>query len=369
MRLIFVLLSPTMGMHQYTADIANRFAEQGNDVHLVTTRLVPRDRYLSKVCIHDPIFVSDKGISLQVLRFWLIFRVLRAIIRLKPDLVHFTGPHMWNPLLLNALRLAGVPTIHTLHDLHPHAGVVYGRLLYVWNEWVQRAADHLLVHGQRYRNELLDRRIDPSRVTYSPLTHLFLAHNLEKQLVESPPCIRYESWALFFARLEKYKGLDVLLEAVRLAIKENGGINIIIAGKSASAQKLLDSVPSNIEVRNRYIEDEEALDLFCRCGLVILPYIEASQSALIAAAYFFLKPVVVTQTGALPEYVEDGKTGWVIPPQNPNILKRVLQTALDDPEKLESMGKNGRKWFDSHRLEETEILQVMYNRVLQVKRG
>lgn len=369
MRLTFLLLSPTYGMHQYTADLANRFANQGNEVHLVTTSLVPRDRYAPGVHIHDPVRCSDRGFSLQGFKFWDFIRVLRSILQTNPDLVHFTGPHLWNPLLLSIFKIARVPTVHTLHDLHPHAGAVYGRLLYLWNGWVKHAANHLLVHGQRYREELLDRKVAPARVTCSPLTHLFLSYTLEQQLIESLPVLNYEPWALLFARLEKYKGLDVVFDAIRLAGEDGCSLKVILAGKSHPTYNVSkDSAPAGVEVRDRYIQDDEALDLFCRCGLVMLPYIEASQSALISAAYFFRKPVVVTCTGALPEYVEDGTTGWVIPPQDPNALRMVLESALVDPDKLALMGEAGRKWFDRQRVVETETLQVMYNSILSVKK-
>jgi starch synthase len=290
------------------------------------------------------------------------FKILRTILRLNPDLVHITGPHLWNPLLLHGLRREGIPTIHTLHDLHPHAGVVYGRLLYIWNGWVERIADHLLVHGKRYRQELIDRSIAPSRVTFTPLVFLFFTYAVQQQLFKSTPIVSYEPWALFFARIEKYKGVDVLIEAARLASKGKSGIDLVIAGKRRSAEVLSPiSIPANVKVRDRYIKDNEALDLFSRCGLVVLPYIEASQSTMVAAAYFFRKPVVVTRTGALPEYVEDGKTGWIIPPQEPKILQGVLQKALADPVKLAAMGEAGRLWFDRQRQTGIETLQIMYN--------
>ena len=55
MRICYVLLSPTFGMHQYTADLANRMAQADHQVHLVTTRHYPRDRYLPAVIPHTPV--------------------------------------------------------------------------------------------------------------------------------------------------------------------------------------------------------------------------------------------------------------------------------------------------------------------------
>ena len=115
-------------------------------------------------------------------------------------------------------------------------------------------------------------------------------------------------------------------------------------------------------MRSGLIEDDEAIDLFRRCSLVVLPYVDATQSALIAAAYFFGKPVIVTRTGALPEYVVDGETGWVIEPRNPQALAECLLNAFSDPARLAEMGEAGRAWYRAQRRIEHSTLLAMYRR-------
>jgi len=102
--------------------------------------------------------------------------------------------------------------------------------------------------------------------------------------------------------------------------------------------------------------------------LVVLPYIDASQSALIAAAYYFHKPVIVTRTGALPEYVREGETGFVVEPDHPAALARCLERVLDDPVRLERMGAAGRAWYEIHRKEQEAVLQEIYTRLARTKR-
>jgi glycosyltransferase involved in cell wall biosynthesis len=354
-RVCYALLSPTWGMHQYTADLASRMAAAGHDVHVVMTRHAPADRYGPEVTIHQPVATTDRGFSRQGLAFWQAHNVLSSIFGLRPNLVHFTGPHLWNPLLLSALRRTGIPTIQTIHDLHPHAGSSYGRLLYLWNGWVRRTAGHILVHGERFRQQLLEEGTVPERITQTPLTHLFLSHARERSLRESPPPIRYEPWALFIGRLEAYKGIDILVQA---AVQLGAGITI--AGQGELVNLIRRPIPLNVTLRNELVADEDAIDLVRRCGVLVLPYIEASQSALVAAAYFFQKPVIGTRVGALPEYIIEGETGWVIPPGDPHALAVSLKSALADPAELERMGRAGRAWYDQHRQGETEILLDMY---------
>jgi hypothetical protein len=141
-RICYVLLSPTFGMHQYTADMANRMARSGHEVHLVTTSRHPSDRYSPEVRVYTPVETTNTGFSLESLRLGALRRVRAAICRLKPNVVHFTGPHLWNALLVRSLTARGIPAVHTLHDLNPHSGTRYGVALYAWNRLIVRSVDH-----------------------------------------------------------------------------------------------------------------------------------------------------------------------------------------------------------------------------------
>ncbi len=364
MRLCYVLLSPSLGMQQYTADLANRWPGQ---VTVVATSLASANRFAPQVDFRPVARVKGTGLQPANFRLDRLRRVYREIVSTRPDVVHFTGPHLWNPLLLWWLRRAGVPTVHTLHDLDPHHGAGYGRLLYSWNRFILRWARHILVHGQIYRERLIAQGLPPERVTYTPLLHLFVDYAHEQELGKAECGMGNGEWgmdtspfALFFARLEKYKGVEVFVEAMRLLAEQAQPGRAIIAGQGQIDRMVSGPLPANVEIRNRVIADDEAIDLFRRCRLVVLPYVDATQSALIAAAYFFGKPVVVTRAGALPEYVVEGQTGWVVEPGNARALAVCLQQAWSDPDRLRAMGQAGRAWYAAQRASEAEALQRMY---------
>jgi len=349
-------------MHQYTADLAGQALDSGHagsrtepvEVSVVTTTHLPRDRYAPGIEVYTPVSTTNTGLSPESLRPGELRRVGDTIEDLRPDVVHFTGPHLWNVPLLKRLCRAGIPTVHTIHDLDPHSGTVYGRLLHLWNRQVVRHADYILVHGACYRQRLIEQGVDPARVTHTPLCFPFVSHGALAQAEQATRQVSYEPWALFFGRLERYKGVDALLEAWR-----RGGVGLVIAGKGRLEACWSGPLPEGVEVRNRLIGDEEAIDLFTRCGLVVLPYRDATQSALVAAAYAFRKPVIVTEAGALPEYVEPGRTGWVVPPGDAQALAECLSDALSDPERLQRMGEAGRAWYERERARARETLGEM----------
>jgi alpha-maltose-1-phosphate synthase len=395
-RIVYVLLSPTFGMHQYTADLANRIADSGlpiadlpgttrntpgtrflqpemsrPPVSLITTTTLPRNRYSAAVRIETPVTIHGTGFARESLDLRGCRRVLETITQ-RPSatadqpssIVHFTGVHAWNVPLVYALRRRGIPMIHTLHDLHPHGGVRHGRLIGLWNRLIIGSGTHLLVHGRRYREELISRGVAPKRITYAPLLHGFWGYGKEQGDggVGSGSQIAHGKMktVLFFGRVEQYKGVDVLLAAWERVQGDKPEARLVIAGPAADGAIDRIATHGEIERRDRLIEDDEAIELFWAASLLVLPYRNATQSALIAAAYAFGVPVVVTATGALPEYVVEGETGWIVPPGESAPLANVLRTALADPVRLKAMGQAGRAWFEEQRRQEEAALVAMY---------
>ena len=364
MRICYVLLSPTFGMHQYTADPANQMVQAGHDVALVTTSLFPRDRYAPEVEIRTPITTSNTGLSKESLDFRQLPAIIDTVVNLKPDVVHFTGPHLWNVSLVRRLRRLGYPVIHTIHDLDPHAGLRFGSLLQIWNRLIIREADRILVHGRIYQRRLLKQGLAPQKVIYTPLLHLFVSYTQALALNNKPLTgsqLTYEPFMLFFGRLEKYKGITQLLTAFsQIDGQGSKAYELVLAGPGNLASLWQGELPTNVKVRNRLIEDDEAIDLFQRCSLLVLPYISATQSALVAAAYFFSKPVLVSRSGALTEYVEEGKTGFTVQLERHSAFVRQMSDALRDREQLQRMGRAGRIWYEQRRSEELNSLKTMY---------
>jgi glycosyltransferase involved in cell wall biosynthesis len=287
---------------------------------------------------------------------------------------------VWNPILLLLLRCARIPTVQTIHDLDPHSGTGYGRLLHVWNNLVVSLATHILVHGQVYQARLIHRGVPPDKITCIPLLHLFLSYENTQRLklpenasraLERSDVNSAAPFALFFARIEAYKGVGILIEAMRqmealaqpASPSASAPPRVVIAGEGDVRPYAAERLPGNVEIRNRLIKDDEAIDLFRNCSVVVLPYIDATQSALIASAYFFGKPVIITRTGALPEYVVEGETGWVIEPRNPQALAECLIAAFSNPARLAKMGEAGRAWYWAHRGIEHSMLLTMYREV------
>lgn len=83
--------------------------------------------------------------------------------------------------------------------------------------------------------------------------------------------------------------------------------------------------------------------MFHRAALVVLPYTEATQSGVVPVAYNFARPVVGTKVGALAECIDDGKTGLLVPPRDPESLALAIVRILEDETLRTQMGEAGRQ--------------------------
>jgi starch synthase len=359
-RLCYVVLSPTFGMYQVVADLANHFCQE-HEVHLVAARSAPQDRFAPGVQIHRLTRSGNSGVELASLDLFTLTSVLRAAAQIAPDLVHITAPHVWNLPLILWLRAKRIPVLYTLHDLDPHVGTAYGGLMRLFNKMVVRLVDQLFVHGAVYKERLVADGLDAHSIAVIPLTHLFLSHRNDTALRCQAPDPSYERSVLFFGRLEPYKGLDTLLEAFRLL--EGSSIQLVIGGRGEIARYLpAGGLPANVTVHNRHIADSEGIELFRTCGLLALPYKDATQSAQIPTAYFFCKPVIATRSGALPEYVDDGKTGYLVDVGDAEQLANCIRAAFSHTGQLQAMGRAGYCWYEENRRHEFAVLETEYTR-------
>lgn len=127
---------------------------------------------------------------------------------------------------------------------------------------------------------------------------------------------------LFFGYVRPYKGLMNLIDAMPLLLEEDDNYFLLIVGEFyESKEKYFErikekGITKNILIIDEFVPNEEVSIYYLAADLVVLPYNSATQSGILNIAYGFRKPVVVTKVGGLPELVEEGKTGFLVEPQN-----------------------------------------------------
>lgn len=260
--------------------------------------------------------------------------VLARIREHRPDVVHFLGDAtLWLNLALPFLR--HLPKLVTIHDVHLHPGDVQSRRVpRLTVHQLRRSADLLIVHGadqQRQAMAQLGRPAGEVRVLPHPAllryARLAARDGLERR-PGGPPSV------LFFGRLMRYKGLPHLLEAWPAVAASLPGARLVLAGSGPDAPWLEQATLGlpGVALVDRRLDDRATAQAFLDADLVVLPYIEASQSGVLALAAAFGRPVVASEVGDLAATVRATGMGLLVPPGDPPALAAALLRALADPD-------------------------------------
>ncbi|MBS1756744.1 MAG: glycosyltransferase family 4 protein [Bacteroidetes bacterium] len=141
-------------------------------------------------------------------------------------------------------------------------------------------------------------------------------------------------YVLFFGRLSYYKGIDILLNAIPIIVKELPNQHFIIAGKPDYDFKLdetlLQKVKSNVTFIERFLSTEELVKLIDNAQMVVCPYRDATQSGVVMTTFAVGKPVVATNVGSFAEYISDGVNGLLAEPDSPSIAQKILEALKND---------------------------------------
>ncbi len=142
-------------------------------------------------------------------------------------------------------------------------------------------------------------------------------------------------YLLSFGLVRKYKGLDLLIQALASEKLSHLPLKLIVAGEFYddfdTYRKLVDDlgVYDKVIMNNEFIPNAEVVRYFCAADLVVQPYRDATQSGVTQVAYHFDKPMVVSNVGALPEMVPDGKAGYVVDPE-PEAIAEAIGKYFDE---------------------------------------
>ena len=179
---------------------------------------------------------------------------------------------------------------------------------------------------------------------------------------------------LIFGRMKRYKGIEVLMRATPLIAERVPNLKIIFAGQGDELDRLEDRLKIDpvFEVRNRYISAGETVELFSASTLVVIPYIEASQSGPLHLAYSLGRPVVASAVGAIAESLQSGQEGFLVAPNDPEALAEAMIKILNNPDLSTRMGRAARIKADRELNWSEEIsakTRVVYQKAQELRRN
>lgn len=258
------------------------------------------------------------------------------------------------------MRRLGLAIVQTLHDVLPHERQ---KVDVDHNIWLARNADAVIVHGNGLKQLLLEMTgVAEDRVHVLPHGNFNILADEQKKWdrVSARRSFGFsdeEQVLLFFGYIRPYKGLDTLIDAAKLLLDRGGAaaksMRLLIAGRTLwdfwNQGNYADRIEtfgltSRTTYAIEYIAMEDVGRYFHAADAIVMPYKSGSQSGILQMAYAYAKPVVVTNVGSIAECIDEGRTGLVIPPNNPEALAWALDRLLNCPEAGRLMGQSGREY-------------------------
>ncbi|AKB76668.1 glycosyl transferase [Methanosarcina horonobensis HB-1 = JCM 15518] len=348
LKILYVLPYDWGAMPQYTAELANAVSKY-EEVTVIGSKDINKKYFSERVEIiktFDNFNFSMNNLknlfSLKTLKSFFSFRSINIINTINPDIVHLTTPVI--PPLSIYISLFKLDTkykfVYTKHGIFSNSGfkekILEVYVLGFFEKLINFAK--IIVHTQKDKDAFLNlKKANEETVAVIPHGTYSFFKNYGGCYPAEKDCI------LFFGNIREYKGLKYLIQAIPLILKEIPDLKVIIAGEGDISEfsSFIENNKSVFEVYNEFISDEKVSELFQRTEIVVMPYTKMSgQSGILSVALAFNKPIVSSNVGGINEVVEDGITGFLVPPQNSEALGDAIINILKNDTLLSDMKSN-----------------------------
>lgn len=247
-------------------------------------------------------------------------KVASQIKKQKPDFVIF---RFWLPFMGPCLgTIAGliksgtnIKVIAITDNVIPHEKRFGDR---AFTKYFIKRCDGFIAMSQAVLNDLKEfTSTDKKSFLPHPIYDIFGEKVSKLEALQKLGLNSNDKHLLFFGFIRKYKGLDLLLEAMADERVKQLNVKLIVAGEyyedAAPFSEIIrkNGLEQNIILKTEYIHADDVRYYFCASDMVTQPYRTATQSGVTQIAYHFERPMLVTNVGGLPEIVPHNKVGYI----------------------------------------------------------
>ncbi len=276
-------------------------------------------------------------------------RLLRAIAAFRPTVLAIqeaVGPRRgFFVACVAAMMKPFALIVLTVHDPVPHEGrdLTASRRTAWASAYVRRLADVIVVHGPSCA------RVYREQVGLGGQMLIETDHGLQLEPATIEPYPTGPLSLYVFGRMEAYKGIGVLLSMAEALHAEGLPFVLNIEGRGPELDRLQDRFMALPEVRifNGFVPPMQVMSSIQQAECVLLPYLSATQSGVLAAAYAGRRYVVASDTGGLSDVVVDGHNGLLVPPGDVAALVGAVKRLAADPALRARLQKGAQETADT----------------------
>ena len=386
LRLVLVEPNGSGGLIHYTYQMCTALSEEGADVTLITGKEyelthLPHNfqvrNMLDLWSLFDPQVIQNLDATGWQRRWhkirWKVRRVQRGVrlisawmhltrtlSEMQPDIVQFSKINFpFEAFFLAQMRRNGLTLTQICHEfeLRENDGGPLAPLVRRAYADIYKNFSAMFFHAK----ENCEKFLSLYPFVRSEITHIIPHGNSGWLLKYFPQSYDWEAirqryglragqpLVLFFGLLAPSKGIEDLIEACAI-VRGSCDAKLLIAGyptKHFGVDELKAQIASlglgdHVALDLRYIPLEEVGALMGLATVAVYPYRSSTQSGALQVAYTFGRPVIATATGGLPEAVEEGRSGFLVPPQSPADLAEKITALVSKPELAKIMGEYAR---------------------------
>jgi glycosyltransferase involved in cell wall biosynthesis len=268
-----------------------------------------------------------------------LLRCVAEIARFRADTVIVQeGVREFLKPLIRILRVY-CRVVLIVHDPAPHSGADnFAAARHVpYRRWLREHADAIVVHGAACRREMVALGYDGNRIVEIDHGVLMVPQRIEPAMVEPRR-------VLMFGRMEAYKGLETLLDAVDVLNRRKISFTLVVAGEGPEQRRLATRMAGmdNVTSVPRYLSQAEAEAQIGAAAFVVAPYTDATQSGVLASTFANGRPVVASDVGGLGDVVSHDVNGLLVPAGDPAALADAMVSLLADEDRMERLATGAR---------------------------
>ena len=324
------------GLAAFNQRLAREFQHQGHEVEIITftlqypSFLFPGKTQFSDESAPKELKISRKINSVNPLNWIKTGKMMQLK---QPDLVVFAyWMSFFTPCFGTIARFARSPKtkcIGLIHNMIPHEPTILDKL---FPRYFVNTMDGFVAMTNAVVEDInkFDEKNKPKLIyphpIYDDYGEQISKENSEKRL--NLP--KNGKNILFFGFVRRYKGLDLLLDAMADERIRAMNVRLIVAGefyedKSFYDKKIEDlNLQETVEFRSKFTPDDEVKYYFSVADMIVQPYRSATQSGVSQIAYHFDKPMLVTDVGGLAETIPNGKVGYVVDVNSAEIADAIV---------------------------------------------
>ena len=325
------------GIATFNERLAKAFMQEGHEVQIISFSLqYPNflfpgtSQYTNEPAPADLIIHS----LINSINPFNWFKVGNQIKKMQPDLVvvrywlPFMGPCL-GTILRRIKKNKTTQVVCIADNIIPHEPNPGDQL---FTRYFVKPVDSFITMSEKVKEELLV--FAPNKPTVfipHPLYDNF-GEKISKDLARKHLNIETDAKIiLFFGFIRKYKGLDILLDSIKILQQSNPTLKLLIAGEfyddEKSYKEQIDKlgIEQQLILRTNFINDNEVKYYLCASDVIVQPYRSATQSGVTPLAYHFEIPMIVTNVGGLAALVPDNKVGLIAEPNAASIAEKIIQ--------------------------------------------